>query len=112
MIQIDAKGVVNYHEIRDGHNWRTTIRPGDTERAEELLTPEELTEVHAAWTDDVIAAYQARIAAAEAAEPDPATERPSVEKRLEAIEDALLSGEDADRQRVRDIVERLRLRSA
>ena len=86
-INITSNGIVEYLGEREGQTWRTTIEPGDTAQAAELLTTEELARVQAAWTHEIVAAWQAQQAAIEAQYPvDNSPRKPTVEERLAALE--------------------------
>lgn len=69
-INITPQGVVEYSEMRDGERWRTTIEPGDTVRAAELLDTEEMAQVEAAWTPEIVEAWQ-EAREADQAQPEP-----------------------------------------
>lgn len=90
-IRITGNGVVEYATIgANGQPWRTTIAPGDTERAAQLLSADELAAVQAAWTPAVVESWQARKAAIEAelAQSNESS-APAAEDRLARIEEAL-----------------------
>lgn len=82
MMTIEPDGLVR---VADGAR-NAAIAPGDWELAELVLTADELAQVEAAWTPQVIEAW-------EAAHPtvEPGPEPPTTEERLAAVEDAVLA---------------------
>lgn len=62
-IEILGNGIVLVARLTDDGVWRTSINPGDTERAAEFLSEGELQQVTTAWTPGAIAAWKAEVAA-------------------------------------------------
>lgn len=63
MIEFTNNGIVLVRrETSDGY-WRTSINPGDMERATEYLDGDELAQVEKAWTPEVVEAWEAEVAA-------------------------------------------------
>lgn len=87
-IEITENGIVKVLRQTDEGNWRTSINPGDTVRAEELLDSEELQQVNEAWTPEVIATWEEETA--DHNPPSEGPQMPTVEERTAALEDAFM----------------------
>ncbi len=91
MIEIREDGavLVHCHNAAQTMAWVELLAPGEDARAAALLTAEDLAEVEAVWTPEVVAAWAAANPDYEP-EPLPEPEPPTTEERLAAAESALL----------------------
>lgn len=86
-ITITDNGIVLVLRQTDDGNWRTSINPGDTDRAGEILDADELAQVTEVWTPEVIAAWEQSIILPE---PNEGPTLPTIDERMAAVESAVL----------------------
>ena len=89
-INILSNGLVEYAGERDGQRWRTTIIPGDMATAAALLDANERAQVEAAWTPEVIAAWQAKMEAEIEWPVDVGQHLPTPSEQIEELQAAII----------------------